>query len=424
MSKPELKSVVTAILLAGAGPALLSTPLYADAIHEKVSVSPDKTISPSEEAVISSAGVKVLRHIAQARAGIHNKDAEAAQTELGQADKLLDIIHQALPTTSVKDRIWVAKKHLEYENTEEVLPDLIPIYSSLDELTDIMPVKAARQHLDQARAKLKAGDKAKAKKALEETDAALQYTEIDLPLGTTRRLVSQAETDLKNKKFDDADKSLKSAEDAVVFISVGIQQPLFSAKAALYQGVVAMDAGNDDLAKTDFQNAIDFLRAAKQSGDDTTREAAGQLLQEAQPLMADLEHGTTVSAGFHRLLERVQAYTDRSVEYLTTGWERYRAEGHPFKSDLIEAKLHLTNARIDLFTGQETDMARKELGKADKLLGEAAKAAGGDTAKGDYQQKIEKLRGSVDTLSARPDSGGLAQYTALEQQLDDMISVL
>ncbi|MFZ0469837.1 MAG: hypothetical protein WAL92_13030, partial [Thiogranum sp.] len=60
MSKPELKSVVMAILLAGAGPALLSTPLYADAIREKVSVSPEKTISPSEEAVISSAGVKVL----------------------------------------------------------------------------------------------------------------------------------------------------------------------------------------------------------------------------------------------------------------------------------------------------------------------------------------------------------------------------
>jgi plasmid stabilization system protein ParE len=185
-----------------------------------------------------------------------------------------------------------------------------------------------------------------------------------------------------------------------------------------------MDAGNDDLAKADFQNAIDYLHAAKQSGDDTTREAAKQLLQEAQPLMADLEHGTTVSAGFHRLLERVQAYTDRSVEYLATGWERYRAEGHPFKSDLIEAKLHLTNARIDLFTGQETDMARKELGKADKLLGQAAKAAGADTATGDYQQKIEKLRGGVDTLSARPDSGGPSQYTALEQQLDDMISVL
>ncbi|GBE03304.1 MAG TPA: hypothetical protein ENH31_04770 [Nitrospirae bacterium] len=53
-------------------------------------------------------------------------------TSLKQARELIGIIKEARPVTKVKDHIWVAKKHLSYEDTEEVMPDLIPIYSSLD----------------------------------------------------------------------------------------------------------------------------------------------------------------------------------------------------------------------------------------------------------------------------------------------------
>jgi hypothetical protein len=426
MPSPKLKSVVIAVLIASMGTALVSAPLYAATIQEKVSVTPVKTITPREEAVISSAGVKVLRHIAQARADIHNKDTAAAQAELGQTEKLLDIIGEALPTTSIKDRIWVAKKHLEYEDTQQVLPDLIPVYSSLDEMMDIMPVKAARAQLDKARENLKAGDKAKARKALEATDAALQYTEVDLPLSTTKHLVAQAKADVEKKKLDEADKSLQAAEDSVVFISVGIEQPLFAAKAALYQGLVDLQAGNSDLAKTDLQNAIDLLTTARQSSDATTRDAASRLLGETQQVLADLNNGeSSVSAAHvHRLFERAQAYTDRAVEYLVTGWERYRAEGKPFKSDLIEARLHLANAQIDLFTGHEPEMAKKELDSANRFLDKAAEAAGEQANAGSHKKEIGDLQNSVKTLSDNPSSSELARYTSLQQQLDDMISAL
>jgi hypothetical protein len=425
MSKPKLKSVVVAALIASIGTALVSAPVYAATIQEKVVTTPGKTITPQEEAVISSAGVKVLRHIAQARSDIQNKDADAAQTELGQADKLLDIIREALPTTSIKDRIWVAKKHLEYEDTQEVLPDLVPIYSALNEMMDIMPVKAARAQLDKAKEHLKAGDKANARKALEATDAALQYTEVDLPLSTTRHLVAQARADLGKKRLDEADKALQAAEDGVVFISEGIEQPLFAAKATLYQGLVALEAGNSDLAKADLQNAIDLLTDAKQSPDAATRDAAGELLGETQQLLTDLQNGDgSVNAHFHRLFERAQAYSDRAVEYLATGWERYRAEGKPFKSDLIEARLHLANAQIDLFTGHEPDRARKELDAANRFLDSAVEAAGKQADGGSYKKQISDLQKTVKTLSGDPSGSELAEYTTLQRQLDNMIDVL
>jgi hypothetical protein len=425
MSKPKLKSVVVAALIASIGTALVSAPVYAATIQEKVVTTPGKTITPQEEAVISSAGVKVLRHIAQARSDIQNKDADAAKAELGQADKLLDIIREALPTTSIKDRIWVAKKHLEYEDTQEVLPDLVPIYSALNEMMDIMPVKAARAQLDKAKEHLKAGDKANARKALEATDAALQYTEVDLPLSTTRHLVAQARADLGKKRLDEADKALQAAEDGVVFISEGIEQPLFAAKATLYQGLVALEAGNSDLAKADLQNAIDLLTDAKQSPDAATRDAAGELLGETQQMLTDLQNGDgSVNAHFHRLFERAQAYSDRAVEYLATGWERYRAEGKPFKSDLIEARLHLANAQIDLFTGHEPDRARKELDAANRFLDRAVEAAGKQADGGSYKKQISDLQKTVKTLSGDPSGSELAEYTTLQRQLDNMIDVL
>ena len=425
MSKPKLKSVVVAALVASIGTALVSATVYAATIQEKVITTPGKTITPQEEAVISSAGVKVLRHIAQARSDIQNKDADAAKAELGQADKLLDIIREALPTTSIKDRIWVAKKHLEYEDTQEVLPDLVPIYSALNEMMDIMPVKAARAQLDKAKEHLKAGDKANARKALEATDAALQYTEVDLPLSTTRHLVAQARADLGKKRLDEADKALQAAEDGVVFISEGIEQPLFAAKATLYQGLVALEAGNSDLAKADLQNAIDLLTDAKQSPDAATRDAAGELLGETQQLLTDLQNGDgSVNAHFHRLFERAQAYSDRAVEYLATGWERYRAEGKPFKSDLIEARLHLANAQIDLFTGHEPDRARKELDAANRFLDRAVEAAGKQADGGSYKKQISDLQKTVKTLSGDPSGSELAEYTTLQRQLDNMIDVL
>ena len=113
-------TLLVAVVL-GTGPALAKT------IHEEVTVKSVKTISPAEESIISSAATKVLRHIAKARGAIHEKDLDQAGKDLKQAHKLINIIKTSLPTTKVKDHIWVAKKHLDYESTKEVKSDLVPI---------------------------------------------------------------------------------------------------------------------------------------------------------------------------------------------------------------------------------------------------------------------------------------------------------
>jgi hypothetical protein len=423
MVKPKFKALALAIAMAGVGPAMLTAPVSAANIQEEVSTVPGKSISPQEEAVISSAGVKVLKHIAQARSEIHGKDLEAAKNELDQAEKLLNIIQQALPTTEVKDRIWVAKKHLEYENSQEVLPDLIPIYSSLDELVDVMPVDVAKKHLDEARKHLKSGDKEQARKSLEATDAALQYTEVDLPLHATRQLVAEASADLSKEKPDQADKALKSAEDSVVYLSVAIQQPLFTAKALLWQTVLDLNAKDQKMAKADLQGAIGYLEVASKSEQKPTQEVANQLLGEARQLQKDLNGGKDVSMQVRHLWQRAEALADRSMEYMASGWARYRASS-PFKADLIEAKLHVTNAGIDLFTGKDSGNAKKELKEAGKYLDKAAEQAKESKADDAYQKHISAVRKEVKGLSSDPSAAKQAQYSSIAQELGSMIRSL
>ena len=363
MVNTHIKPLALAVALCALGPAALVTPVSAANIQEQVTVTPGQAITRDEQAAISSAGVKVLRHIAQARGDIHHKDAEAARTELDQTGKLLDIIQAALPTTEVKDRIWVARKHLEYENTREVLPDLVPIYASLDELIDIMPTDRAKAHLDQARAHLKSGDREKAREDLDATAGALQYIEVDLPLDSTRSLVDQARAELNKENWDQADKALKSAEDSTVYLSVALDQPLFTAQRLIWQTVVDFDAARRDLARSDLQDAIGYLELAGQSEDQTTRDAAQQLLAQARQLQQDMKGETDLGGRVRQLWEHTRALADRSLEYLAADWAQYRT-GTPLKSDLIEARLHLANARIDLFTGHEAGEARDELNAA------------------------------------------------------------
>lgn len=427
MSKSRFKPVILALVLAGLGPVIHPSPVPAaarqTAIQEEVTVAPGKSISQREEAIISSAGVKVLRHIAQARSDIHAKDTEGANTELDQTGKLLEIIQEALPTTRVKDRIWIAKKHLEYEDSQEVLPDLVPIFTSLDELIDIMPVDVPKKHLEQARKHLKSGDKEKAREALDATETALQYVEIDLPLSTTRQFVAQARDSLDKARPDDADMALKSAEDSVVYLSVAIEQPLFTAKALLWQTVLDVEAGNEDQAKADLQGAIGYLETASQSDQKPTREAAVQLLAQARQLQSDLRNGGDVGVKSRHLWERAQALADRSLEYLAAGWARYRT-GNVLKADLIEARLHLANARIDLFTGHESSQARQELDTSLRYLEKAAEKTQQQKVDQTHAKRIDAMRSAIKDLDTDPSTAKQAGYLALEHQMSDIIRAL
>lgn len=432
MFNPKPTPLIVAMLAAGALTTLGTSAIYAMASHnkpssvqEKITYSPGRSISPQEEQVISSAASKILRHIAQARADIHNKDLESAKTQLGLANTLLDIIKTSLPTTEVKDRIWVAKKHLEYEDTQEVVPDLVPIYTSLNEVLDYMPVKEAKAHLDKAKTHLKQGDKQAAVKELDATDASLMYTEIDLPFNITRRLVADATADLDKsdtKAAEAADKSLKTAEDNVSFLTVGIDEPLVPAKSALWRATRDFAKGANDGARHELGTAIRYLEQSADSTDSFVRDEAGKLLTQARALEGKIaKGGDATKAQLDLLWQRTEALSDRAMHYISTGWSRLR-NSDVLKADLIEAKLKLDYARIDQITAKDAPRATADLQQAVDYLVKASSQVNEGTPQ---KVEIRKLTNEIDLLrhtsnTLRSDS----QYAKVSQDMRDVIENL
>lgn len=415
-----LKPVVTALLIAISS----SAPVLADNnIDEEVVVTPGRQITPQDEAVMSSAAVKVLRHIADARGELQGDkpDIDKAKVELDQSEKLLDIIQESLPTTNIKDRIWVAKKHLEYENSREVLPDLVPIYASLDELIDYMPTTKTKAHLDQAKQALEKGDKSKAKEQLQAMDDALLYVEADLPLSSTRHLVAQAKADLAKSDVKAANQALRAAEDNVLFISVSFQSPIAQAKAELWKASQDYALDDKESAKTDLNSAVTYLEQAARGGDKVTREAAEKLLTDVRDLHQLIETG---DKGFGSKLEsawlRSKALTERSAEYISTGWQRLRAEGAG-KQDLIEAKLQLAYARIDHVISKDNAAAKVDLAEAQGYLN----AAAGQVDKGVKNElaDVSSLMGQLDHVVQSDDAADstAAAFDKVEARLAKLI---
>jgi hypothetical protein len=423
-------AVLAATLSAGALAAQDDTPSVAPLssgdsqgnIQEEVTVSPVRRITLQDENVISSAAIKVLRHIAQARADIYRKDVDAASAELDKADTLFNIIEAAMPINQVKDRIWIARKHLEYEDSQDVLPDLIPIYSSLDELLDTMPVDKAKQHLDMAREHLHKGDKQQAARELEATGSALIYTEVDLPLSLTRRQVAEARAELTKGSMADADAALKAAEDNVLVLSVSVAEPLSTAKSSLWRAVRAYAAGTYDRAKADVREAISYLHKAARSSDEKTRSEAQKLIQQAEALEDRIDsHSSETSQELSRLWQKAQALSERAVESTSAGWARLRADS-AVKKQLIDAKLHLSFAKIDRLTEHNSTTAQTELDTATACLAAAAKNADASYADTIRQIGDDAQQLSDETAATRKDLE--LKYGQLERRLRELIQTL
>ena len=422
------RSVTAVVLVTGLSTVLAAAPVIAAskeaAVQEQVTATPLRHISPQEERILSSAAAKVLRHIAEAQSAIRKKEAESAKSELQQAETLLNIIETALPTTEVKDRIWVAKQHLEYKDSEQVVPDLIPIYSSLDELVDFMPVKEAQAHLDKAKAHLEKGNKEKAKEELEAADEALVYTEIDLPFAGTRQLVGQALADVSKGDSQEAEKALQRAEDHVVFLSVGVDEPMVAAQSLIQAANQHYASGDKKLARSEIKQAITFLETAAKSPDKVTRTEAGEVLGEAKALETKIEDGGDLSSDLSHLWHRSRALADRSLEYMSTGWAKLRSRS-PLKEDLIEAKYHLNVARIEQFVGDDASAAGHHLKAAQESLEKAAERADAQYTDEVYKKQIKDLEQSVQRLSEEKakDTSDL-QYAKLTRELRQMIQTL
>lgn len=286
-----------------------------EAVKEEVLISPGKPLSFPQQERIATLAVNALKHIAKARGFIHKHNFADARAELAESQKFMEMIRASLPTTRIKDHIWVAKEHLSYEDSEEVIPDLVPIYASLDEIQSFVSVDKTRGYLDDAKKALKADDKKKGAQALELAGASLVYVEVDLPLGYTERKVANALHLLAEGSDKEADQRLKEAEDGVQVISISSYGPMVLAQESLWQATKDYAKGRYAAAKRSLADAKVFLKMAAKQADEKTQKALAKLnlkIDELEKKMA--ESGTDFSKEIKGLWDKTKDVYHETVE--------------------------------------------------------------------------------------------------------------
>ncbi len=267
---------------------LLAGNVRAGGIEEKVTVTPVRSETPKNESLISSTAIKVLRHIAQARADVHAKDLLKAQKELADAQTLILIIKTTVPSEKVKDHIWVANKHLSYENTETVMQDLIPIYASLNDIEDFTVRDKVKKHINNVKNHLEKGNKKGASDELKLAEDTIVLTEIYLPLSDTERQIILAQAHLANKEFKKAEIALKTAEDGVMLISLDDSLPVSQAKISLWQATKNYTAGKTEAAKQDIKKVKENLEKADKTVDAKTKAELDKLSKDIESIEGKL----------------------------------------------------------------------------------------------------------------------------------------
>lgn len=312
---------------------------------------------PGSEAALSSAAAKVLRLISLARADLAKKDVDAAGRELGRALGLLDLTQSSLPGRTVKDETRTKKK------------------------------------------------------------GRLVYSEADVPLNATRRLVTEAQDSLRRKNVEAAGAALMAAEDNVVYLSAAVHEPLVKARRSLWQAAQDYAAGAYDAAKSDVDRAIGYLDHVKQNTDEETRKASQALSEQAQSLNTMMEtKSKDVPSRLDDLWQRAKAFSERSAEYIAAGLQDATTKSG-LKADLIEARLHLSYAEIARFTTHDTEQTAEELGLALSHMDQAV-----DQASTAQAPKVLTLRDGIDALAEEPPADQKeSRYAELEGELGRVI---
>lgn len=415
--KPQFRRTALSLAITGllvTGTAMAQTDLV-DVTEETVSITPGHTISPTEERMMARAASHVLRNIAEARSAINEKDVIVAKTHLDWALTLIDKLKLEQPTSVVRDHIWIAGQHLDYDSTEEVASDLVPIEASLTEIETFVPVEKARKHIHAAHGHMKKGNKAGAKKELKAANAALIYTEVDLPLSATERQVIAAQKALKNNQLKQADKALKLAEDNVLILSSTVASPITQARNSLWQASKDYTNKHYKMAKAHLAEASAWLHKAALSTDETTHKEATKLKHWAESLKDKVSTaGKDTAKDLTSLWHHSKALAERESEKASAAWGKLGTESHA-KTELIDAKLHLTYAQSAQFVqgksaeiGDELDKAQGYLDKAYKISDKALKA------------KIRSMGDDLKQLKANLDDKGEKAHANYEKVKADL----
>jgi hypothetical protein len=274
-------------------------------VREAAEIRPGRIETTPAAELIAAEGGRILRDIAEAQADIHRDYPLRAERDIDRADRMLDAIEQSVPTAEVRQRIWVARRHLDYAEIQEVTGDLAPIYAALEQVDSFAPADSIRGHLDRATRHLEKGDRKAAGHQLARGDQELLFVEVDLPVSSTRRHLAEAREALAMGERHRAAAYLRHAEDDLMFLTGVARSPLGAARWSLAKAVAGYMKG-------DIQGAEHYVTLARQLVERASNDASATS-HSSLKTFADELRGIEGGLAAHRAgaLDELERLADR-----------------------------------------------------------------------------------------------------------------
>ena len=218
--KPTLARTLIATAMAGALAFTLGTGYAGNtklpagskaASKEQVQLTDQETIDqyqgwedPDMARVAVHGGRALLHHVQVAHAALQEHKTGEARAALGAAEDFAEGLQLMIPYTVVVDHIRNAKSQLLATDSDVIVDDMLPIYSSLDEMSAYAPELAgkAKSKLDLAMQHLHRGEKHKAAKKLDEIAADISSTTVYLPVNYVENQIESALVSLDKDPAD------------------------------------------------------------------------------------------------------------------------------------------------------------------------------------------------------------------------------
>jgi len=410
-------SLLSAILFI----ALFTSETRAQMLQSDIAV-PYKSITPGVESTIERTRIRVLVHISQARSDLHRKDWAQARRESEEAVRLMYSIRDDLSTATAKNLIRIARKHLEYEPSQQVLSDdFPPIFTSLNEVSVYLPTDKALLHVGRAERYLQSDNKKQADWELTQADKSLIVIEVELPLLRSQQYVTKAQGYLDAKNAKKADEALQIAERRAMALTAAMNSPLFLAKQNLWLAFRNYSTARGVETKTHLERARSYLGMTASGASTLEKEEADKLAHEIADLEKKLpDEGKATESALKMAFEKCEALAERSAAYLSADLSKAETTLGG-ESNLIEAKLHMAYAETYQVTTGEPDKAVKELDMAHYFLQKALASSLAGPADRKIMVDIDRL---LLDLKATPEKHGTdvqERYDMAVEQLNDLI---
>jgi hypothetical protein len=379
------------------------------------------SITSQEESTLERTAIVALRHITQARSDIHRKELASALIELNKSEMLLETIKDNLSTTTVKNFIWVARKHLEYEPSQQVLHDLEPIYSSLNMISAYIPTDKAKRYVDRAKGYLEKDKKSEAGSALDRADKSLVVIEVEVSLLKAQRYVTMAQECLVTNNPKKANEVLKIAEQWATALYFGMNTPMVQARRNIWLAFRNYSPAKRSASVALLNQARRNLDKASITSNQKGKEELKKLSSEVAVLENKLAgEGNAVESEIKSAWEKSEALAERSVAYVSSYYSEAMAT---LKSEdsLIEARLHVMYAESYQVTTREPDKAVRELDAALSFLQKAEKDSLTDTSE---RRKMREIGNIILVLKLTPNEQDITvqdRYDAIKEDLRNLV---